>query len=241
MILDNVYREEFQLLVEFLKHKDIEINSQIEVDIKHLHKKLMAFKALIEIISKNTSEDEKLLYLLETQSDLLQVLPLLVKNEYKPSQQMIRSGIDNFCKFLVDYFYTDRELSAIKTVYELFEVVYTLKDAIRGVDLQDYFQKIRDNYVYLCNYVHSSGKQFCYLYEVLSDTLEYNEDVFKDTKRRIIIVLNSMIFILATLAKEWVQSSLNQNYYLLIDNLERQEYDKFIGILNPPRVLYTKN
>lgn len=239
-MLNNVYKQDYSRLIKYLsENMSLEIIPEIEKDIKHLHKKMLAFKCLIDII-RTDKDESKIVFLKETLSDLLQLLPLLINNHYKACFLLFRSSIENFCRNIVSN-YTEKKLEDTKNVFDLFHIVLNVNFPIIEIDTNYYFKILRDNYSLLCNYSHSTRTENQYLYETLIEIANFDINTFLELKRRLILVLNSFIFTSSILEINLLKAQFNYKYNLILDNLEKVQFEEFHLALGNPKVLYSTN
>lgn len=163
--MSRLIQEDFCKLCDFIKSYRIEgiiVNEEAKTILSTYHKKYFAYLILIEELHQHindTTFDNYLStpqydFLQESCSDVGQAFFLLFHGCYKGAKLLLRSSIENYLKAIgMD---ENPKLPTTKSVYEVFDVTKTTK-AFRG-NKEKLHSQLRDEYVNLCQDVHTADK-----------------------------------------------------------------------------------
>lgn len=163
--MSRLIQEDFCKLCDFIKSYRIEgiiVNEEAKTILSTYHKKHSAYLILIEELHQHiddTTFDNYLStpqydFLQESCSDVGQAFFLLFHGCYKGAKLLLRSSIENYLKAIgMD---ENPKLPTTKSVYEVFDVTKTTK-AFRG-NKEKLHSQLRDEYVNLCQDVHTADK-----------------------------------------------------------------------------------
>ena len=154
-------KADFQDLIEFIK--SYELHTFLQNDyftlLKPVHKKFFSLMTITVEIEFNTPKldilpNEGLVYLKESVSDIGQTLFCWIHGLYKPSNLLLRSGIETFIKSLSSI--EEPNILYEKSVYKVFEIAKNT--SFFSSELGNYyFGKLYFIYKELCKIVHSAG------------------------------------------------------------------------------------
>lgn len=199
--------ESFDNLIRYLLEYSLSEfipNADLQSQLKTLHKYVYAL--LCWQIELFPLKKPNMIWLNETVSDFIQIVPLLAQGYYKVCKVMHRSAIENFIKFVVT---ESGSLRLENTVYRLFDTAKEVSLGLWGEELRDRINNLHTTYGQLCNYVHSSSEAYCILSRALREYPAYNGELLKETTRELVKTLHIVNACLVIME----QSTLQQMYY----------------------------
>jgi hypothetical protein len=127
-------------------------------------------------------DNEFRLYFNESVSDLCQSFLLLCHGMYKPSNIVLRSGIEAFVKSVG--LAEDQKVLSLTSLFEVFEVVSHTNIAISVPLVARAVQTLHNDYADLCKYVHIAGPPYMSLLSVAGAFPKFDTQS-KDSNKRI--------------------------------------------------------
>lgn len=169
----------------------------------------------------NKSKAEQFhLYFREAISDICQSLVLAVCGLYKPAQLSLRSGLENWvrCMGLAE----DQSVLALKSTYELIELVKATP-AFQDDDFaKQYFSTLRGRYANLCNYVHTSSVAHMALTTAAGAFPRFIEAEADNTFSAIDEVCTRMTYLFCILANRTYRGLHHRHFDIVNDALPRK-------------------
>lgn len=194
-------RSSYLGMIEYVKAysmDQIDIEDELTPYLKSFHKNLFALLCWHAEINKHEPMKESSMWFNECVSDLVQMILLVSQGFYKPSNLLHRSAIENFIKFFL--ISNSVSLDSITTVYQLFEKAKETAKFTYDEEFVDRIILLNQIYSQLCNYVHTSGEEFCTFAKALSEYPCFVEDKLKTSVSQVISTIGllnvSMCFIL---------------------------------------------
>lgn len=148
---------DFDGLVKFVEDYHLSIDEQQKDYYKSMHKKLYAFLIFIAELRHQGFNEDSLLFLEETSSDLMTSLFCIIQGLYKTAKIELRCSIENFLKALV--LIKTPLVVEEKNVYKVFDLAKT--DIHFDGKLQKIsFTTLQEDYKVLCRTVHGDVTTF---------------------------------------------------------------------------------
>lgn len=148
------FLQEFKLEEVF---KTPELRSKVSKSFKRYYPLLLLEKGMDKKApwSNVNKVNEFRLYFKETISDICQSIILTCAGFYKPAQLSLRSAVENWIRCVG--ISQDQNVLALKSVYELIDLVGSLPLMKDREIVGHYFGTLRQRYKFLCGYVHTAN------------------------------------------------------------------------------------
>lgn len=159
------------------------------------------------------------LYFREAISDICQSIFLACSGFYKASQLSLRSGLENWVRCLG--LATDQAVLALKSTYELLDLVGSVPIIKDGKLAFGYYNTLRSRYGALCGYVHTTNASHMALVIAAGEYPRYLVKEADETFEAIAEVCSRMLYLFCIIAEKTYKGLHHRDFDLVSDALPR--------------------
>lgn len=212
--------------IEYLKKYGLEssfANSEFVVEYKKIHKKAFGYLVLFseiekQNVKKKNLEEQSILYLKESVSDVIQSVFVWTNGAYKASDLLLRSSIENFSKAIIGN--TNSAVYTEKSVYKIFEMIDQMEKFHIIIGKEPLNIMLHRVYTELCKATHTSTVNNMDPVIALKVLPKFEKKRAEEFRKKIEILIDGyMGFFLA-------------NYRGVVENMYRQNTDIFYDVMS---------
>ena len=172
------------------------------------------------IWSGNSKDQEFRLYFSEAVSDICHSFLLFCHGMYKAANLVMRVAIEAFVKAMG--LAGNQKVLTITSLFEVFNIVSSIEIIRNNALCSRCFQKIHQNYIELCNYVHIASPSYMSLTSATGAFPKFSLEESKEFEQRITDVVVSVCSIFAIMFNDRFKAMHHRSIDVILDILPKR-------------------